>query len=939
MDNLSANQRSFIDLMKKSVEHARRGFELLVARPKVELLFDEIQNAGLFEPENNPMPIPARETGYFHIPYWPALNYLKAVAKLAGENNNSALAQKIMKIVRTVSNFRELDGRIRDNYHTFQLFSEILGLLPLSTISFEDLDLIPVWLESKFDGGMIGRALDQHVMRKLLESDSPDNWRKAAKILYHCTALKWDDAPELGDDCKKPRTVVDDYWLKEMIDHNACLLGSKIGEEAADIFLERIREVVRKSSRGHSIWFYRSAIEDHPQNGSGHRPEHRFVEGLRDVVLSWVDRDIVTARAFVKSLLLNDIVIIRRIGIYVLDQRWDVLCDMYRSILSPQLFDSDHLHELFGLLFRHFDKLTDEEKSATIDAIRKIPCPQQDNESGSLLKYIQRNWLAALDGKGYEPAQSWLEDLRSDQTLGPLPEHPDFDFYTESFRGSGRSPYQTQELILFAEEKTIVERLNAFQQLDDWEGPTTRALVDTLEGAITTAPQIFLHLLPEFLNANPPYQYGIINGFKSLWETPDYKQAQIDWEHAWNGLVTFIEQLIKNYNFSNREIVGGQNFAPNHNWIPSVIAELLRAGTQDDNKAYSVDLLPRALRIVVLLLERTDATDEISDDAMMRAINSSKGKIIEALYSHTLRACRVSDKVSGTHTEIWAGIKPAFDLELNSCKNANYDFSTLAGAYIVNLYYIDCKWLASNLEKIFPSQLQNNFACALEGLAYAPASEKVYSMLRESGILDVALRQESKGRNAREKVIERIALAYLWGIEELDAPRFKYFFEAGHMSDLESISDFLWNQKLSKDQIEKVLYFWDRCVAWSNNPDESPEKLMSKLSRLISYLDSVGNRELGLLIPVAPHICIDYNADNFIGELNRLSDTSPVEICKVLNEVLKTYTPSFDYQDNLVLLLKKISKRGMRIEAINIAEKLSHLPGILKFYSELLAEA
>jgi hypothetical protein len=62
-----------------------------------------------------------------------------------------------------------------------------------------------------------------------------------------------------------------------------------------------------------------------------------------------------------------------------------------------------------------------------------------------------------------------------------------------------------------------------------------------------------------------------------------------------------------------------------------VVADFLRTGTKDDAHAYPEALLPRALGVIKILLERAPAVDEPSDDAMTQAINSSKGKAVEAL--------------------------------------------------------------------------------------------------------------------------------------------------------------------------------------------------------------------------------------------------------------------------------------------------------------------
>lgn len=938
MTRLTANQESFIKLMGKSDEHARRGFELLLARPGFETFFDALDEAGMFEPARNPAPVSADDPGYVRIPYWAALDYLQGCAKLAGERNDSQLANKVLMVVRSVSNAHEQDGKIKDNYHTFRVFAEIVGLLPLSTITAEELGLIPGWLESKFDRGMVGHALDNGVLRKSLLSDVPEDWSKAGLILQFCTAIRWVDDRALGDSHKKPVTVVDDYWLKELIEHHSHTFGAKAGRVAAGIFLARIREVFRQEKRGHASWLSRPAIEEHAQNHSWDGPENRFVEGLRDVLLSWVDHDLDEARPFIETLLRDEDEIVRRIGIYVLNQRWTDLRSLYISNCDSQLFASGHIHELYGLLRTRFEVFSEAERMATIQAIRKLPLPARDEDSERLLRRTQRNWLSAIAGKGYDPADSWFGELSTVPGIGTQSEHPDFHAYMESWSGPGPTPYRVQELLAFARDRSLVERLNAFEQGDSWRGPTTRALVDALEEAAATTPSECLPTILDFLHAKRPFQYGLINGFKRAWEAPAGKQPEVDWELTWNVLTDFFEKLIGDPDFWAENTAEDRDLTPTRDWIPPIIAELLRAGTRKDDKAYSADLMPRTWALICVLLAKAEPLADRRDDAMTQAINSSKGKVIEALFSHALRACRLGDRTAGGHAAAWAEMKPVFDQEIARCKEANYEFSTLVANYFANLEYIDRRWLQTNIGSIFPREFLANFHCALEGLAYAPATRPIYSLLLDSGVLDFALRQELKGRHAREKLVERIALAFLWGDEELDGPRFSYLFESGRIEDLEQATGFFWsvsNQELSPAQVERILTFWNRCVVWSRAVAEPPVKVLSKLGRLSCYIKVVEDREMDWLLAVAPYVHVGYNADDFIEELDRLVEVSPANICVVLGRVLESFTPTFDFQDRLKSLLVKLSKLGKLQEAISYANQLRHLPGIPQLFTQM----
>lgn len=942
MTKLTAKQESFIALMTKSDEHARSGFDLLLKQPGFERFFDALAEARLFDSGHNPAPVAAGEPGFVRIPYWSALDYLEAVAKVSGEREDLQLATKVLNAVNSVSQARESDQTTRDNYHTNRKFAEILGLVPTAAVTEAYLGLVPKWLEGKFDRGMVGHALDRGAMRRFLESDSSDDWDKACLVLYHCTAILWIDERELGENRKKPVTIVEDHWLKDLITHHAKELGNRAGKKAVEIFVQRLRETFDQGRRNLPSWLHRPAVEYHTQNHEWLGPENRFVEGLRDVLLSWIDRDLPTAKPFVEELLHDQAEIIRRIGIHTLDQRWEKLSDLLAPLLRPQLFVAEHLHELYSLLNHHFETFTDKEKAGAVEAIRQLPRPSNEGDQERRLKHIQRNWLSAVAGKSYPPADTWFNALMSDQSLGGISEHPDFLSYMESWRGHGPSRYQSHALVVFAEDGIIVERLNAFQELDSWRGPTTRALVDSLEEAIALAPQTFLQLLPKFMNAKPPFQFGLIEGYRCLWTSIGEQQQAVDWNTAWPELIRFFEQLIGPPEFWTEQVVEDQNRTPNRDWIPPIIADFIKAGTLDDQKAYHPNLLPRTWALLGILLENLEMQKEApQSDATNQAINWPRGKAIEALFTHALRECRVSDQMRREHASAWTVMKPIFDAELAKCKNANFEFSTLVGNYITNLDYMDANWLRGNIEKIFPRDFRGNFRCALDGLAHATVTDSIYDLLVKTGVIDLALNEEIPDTNVRGRLIERVALAYLRGLEQLDSARFSNLFDSGRVEDLDEAAGWFWslrNEQLSPEQVDRILQFLDQCITWSRTLSEPPKRLLSSLSRLSCYLQSLTSREREWLLAVAPHVKVGYYDHFFLEELDRLADENIAEVSAVMKAFLDSHIPDYDFEDRLMSILNKLAQHGRRNEAIAFSERLRHLPGMIQFYTRLITQ-
>lgn len=941
MTELSVNQKTFIKRMTEDEEYERRGFELLLKRPDFGEFFHALAQAGLFDPSRNLGPIPADRPGYYRLPYWSPLAYLEAVARRAGETNDAALGEKVMGVIRQVSSWRDKDGTIRDNENTWHAFASIYGLVPLSVVSLADIDLMPAWFQALFSQSRVGAELARGSLKRFVSSDRPEDWTKACRILHHCTALIWKDEEQIGGGTHKTAvTVVDDYWLKELVNSSSSALGAKTGREAAEVFLTRLSDLFAHDTDGRPTYLSRPAIEDHAQNHDWDGPENRLVEGLRNALCGWVDRDTASAKPFIEQLLHDDSEIVPRIAIHVLSERFDELRQSVSLLFTPAMFDSGHLHELYGLLKAHFAQFTEGERAATLAAVRELPLPERGDDPQRLLRYLQRQWLSAIAGQGSDAADKWFHELMSDPSLGGLSPHPDFHSYMESHWGYGPTPHSVQDLVAFAEDGTVVDKLNEFVQTDKWDGPSTRSLANSAVEAVGVAPKTFLALLPSFLKAKREYQYAVIAGFKKLWDAWEGKQSDFDWNDTWRKLVEFFEQILTGQGFWTEQVRDDGSLSPNRNWIPPVISEFLRAGTRTDKKAYDPALLPRTWSLTKILLKESDPQQEPSEgDALNKAINTSKGKAVEALFDHALRWCRIKDAKTKSHTDIWKDMQPVFDAEITACRNGNFEFSALAGAYIANLHYLSSDWLRENFRRIFPTDYPANCLSALDGLAFAPPTEPVYRQLVDAGIIEWALNHEMKGSHARENLIQRMCLSYLWDKESLESPRFAFLYDTRKEDDLEVACKYFWavrGEPLTAEQTERVLLFWQQCVNWAKTIEPPPVKLLSALSLLSCYLKSIGARELTWLLAVAAHVSLDYNADFFVKELERLVEVSPQQVGDVFAALLETYQPSFDFEDKLKNLVTKLSAQPeTRPNALRCAEHLRYIPGIIQLYAQI----
>lgn len=928
----TTQHRLFIERMLESQEQEQKGYELLLAKPYFLEFFNHLRDAGLFAASRAPGPIPTEESRYVQIPFWAPLDYLEACAKQAGELGDIPLADRILAVVRACSRKSDASGNPIHNYHNSRKFASILGLVPIAALNNEDIVLIDLWLSDPYDRGLVCSELDKGLIPRLLSSVVPEDWHKAVIILGYCIRLR----PGRTEDDYS--TVADDYWLKELLAHHVTSFGEKVGKAASDVFLDRLSQLFGSAKRMKLGYMYRPAVEEHPQNQDWHRAENRCVEGLRDVLLAWMGVAPDAASNYVSELFECKLGIARRIALHVINHRWGVCSGLFLNSISPNLLVVELTHEVYQLLSSHFKDLDTRHQDLVLQSIERLVVTERMQNAERHKRVEQRRWLSAIQGKGNDRADRWFADLGQGELAVGVSSHPDFHYFMESRWGDGDSPYQVEELLAFAREGGLIERLNAFQQTDKWEGHSTKALVNTLEAAVAKFPTDFLNDLDPYLHAKRSYQYGLINGIKQAWTGAEKDASVFNWTDVWPRILKFLDELISTAEFWDELVLLDADWVPDRNWIPPVVADLLRAGVKKDKHAIGDALLPEALRLIDILLVRAKACDAPSDDPMTAAINSPKGKAIEALFSHALRQCHVSDAVDQDHSACWAEMEGMFDRELADTKGHNFEFSTLAAAYLPNLEYLSKTWLTMHLKDIFREEYADNFDAAIAGLAYANATKSNYLMLLEAGIIDAAQRRYQGKAKFEERLVERIALAYLWDVEDLQSPRFDWWFASDDEAALRVVSNFFWsvrNQELSDVQVVRVLKFWRFCVDYSQDHIDSCQKLLSSLGRLIGYLDQISDEDEIRMSLIALHAHTYHNQDWFIRDLSYLSNVSPHSVGRIVNMTLDANLPAFVFQDELKSLIRNIASKASVEDALRLIDRLRHIQGMTEFFDEV----
>jgi hypothetical protein len=863
--------------------------------------------------------------------------YLEKAAALAGAQSDSVAAEVILSILRSVTKYRTTENLIVDNYGTWHSFAKIISALPAEFYTTDDLGMLHVWLRSEFDRGMlIGAVLGKDLLPKLLDAEEVAK-DKVLVVIDEATSLIWTSKPtSLSPQKADAVTAVDPFWLRQLFDKHSKMLGEKCAPEVPRLLKERVGELFSQSGEDDYSWVVRPAIEKHATQNSSYRPTYTaLIDALRDTVLAFVDVNAAEARVVVQELLGSEFDIHKRIGVHVIDERYGLLSDLFYSNVQA-ILRVPLIHEAYRLLQRQFTSIPPERQAQLIAEIKAISLGPDKPEN---TERFQSRLAHAIHAKGNTDADLLHAALTRVADWDREDMHPDFLIYTTSWLGPGPSPYSIEQLRRLNDDQ-LIETLNNYQEPKGWHSPsvpTIQALCEAVTQLAKENADRFIGLLPRLSEVKAAYQYAILEAFRSLSHsgTPTEQGAKLPWPRFWEAFLMYLQAVIvKGTLIPEADDPELERFAPTRRWLASGIADLIRNGTHDDHRSIPIAATSSVRSVItyVLGIEKSTAQGR-DDDAMNEAVNTAKGHWIEALMDFSLYICRSAERERKSHSSEWKSVEPLFDREIEACKAGNYEFSTVCGTYLANLYFMSPEWLTTHIDDIFPKEpnYSRNFDCALQGFAYMPQPTKeTYRLMRIRSVLRTALRRSTKGRHARERLLQHISVAYLWDDEPLegDDSLIQAILQDFEPSDIHEVIRFLWGiqgDPLSPEQVQKIFALWRTCMNCIDESKDGHRRVLCDLGLLAVYLKEISAEQRQWLLRIAPHVGINHNTNFFVEYLDRLADVSPREVGEITLAVVKAEKPSYDFEDRYQSIVRKLLATEYRGLAFDICNQ----PGIM----------
>jgi hypothetical protein len=660
--------------------------------------FDKLDNPHWIQPLKEreffkypPSAVPIQDGGVQHIS-WPASKYLARMAKFAPnevaqiftemETNNASVAVDM------------LDGALA---------------MPTEFAA----TLMPALCKT-IDSGLF--SLDLEASTSLCIRLASEGQGDAALRLADCLFK-----PTFAIDGDTPRRTNKHFYMEGLKRIIPALVAARSAEFLRQMCTWLLACVEAKNGvnkdTGYDLSFmWRPAIEEHEQNS-----EFDFagllVSRVREAFELAISDRRVTLDASLLLLNRDGYLVFKRLRLHLINAFAEQVPELARTmIMDASLFDAvGFKHEYAMLLGRRFSMLEQQERVTWFGWVEAGPSKDEldaqtpDADRQSYVEYWQFEHLHCvrdhLDGK-------WRDFYREKLSKYGEPKLADFHVWSDSPQWGDESPFDLNQLtgLPFAEG---VAKVSSWKpDKTSYFGPNVRGLAGTFAQYVATNLEGFSKEASALRDCHPIFVRTFIDELTKAIEAGKNVELQSVFELCRWVLAQPLRQ--------------GKNQGPDWDgedadwqWTRNAISRFLKAicdaKTQDDRR-YAASTFRGAIWELLEPLTRDpaqtvifrngDQQDVRLQDYLMHAINSPRGKAVDAALSYA-RWIALGEKLTQNgQKEIPGGfdampeVRTMLDWQIAQ-GNQSPEAGALIGAHIDLIYSIDRSWLAINSDKIF----------------------------------------------------------------------------------------------------------------------------------------------------------------------------------------------------------------------------------------------
>ena len=933
MTNLTVKE---CDLLKR-IDKRKESVKIFFQKVQGLKWYAALEKRGYFAPEANPRPKESSVEGRKFVPYWCVLDYLEKTSSELNENENENYSKIFRELLISVSKFAKEEQF--SNYRTWWKFALIISNIPSKYLTETDLDIVDYWLDDQYDTSLVGEAIGTQWLPALLEQSDEHSQELAIKLVSLIFKVKLDPESVSSWGSNDVKIRIETFQCCEIIDQIAKPLGSTLGESVLPILESQIESVLEHSHSDKSSVIWRPAIEEHDQNQTVDNQIHLFIDLLRDTLNAFVASKPIESVESITKLLNSEFKTIKRIAIHAIDTGFQSCRLLFNQLLEPTFWTTyQYKHELWTLLNHHYPSLDKDQKESVRDSICAIDTDTDTTDVQSRA-YRQAGWFAAIKEHGKKEEEAYQNCVKK---AGATPEYPSFEAYMQWGQVVPMSPISLEQMSSMQTSELIDYLKNYREDNSNFFESPIEGLFEAFRKFIKSSPLSFSRKLSSFEHIDLRFIYQIVEAYRELWVA----KSSLPWKDVWKPLLRFCLGLVSCKAFWNEDNAKFIDvMIPNRHWVVGSIASLIESGVKSDDPAFDSECLDIAEDIVVNMLEQQHGEEFEENDAVFNAINSPRGKCINALVNLTLRRCRDADALNRNkdHSAVWIRFEHFYDRELEFSCVPSFEVPTLFANYLPNLLYMSADWTYANLDRIFSQEDRNWWRCAMEGYAYVSTfQKKIYKYLRDAGHFIDVLDDETIYHRAHDRVITNICIAYLSGIESLDTDSdlVSVLISRNKRDELNKLVLEFWRYgKGDEVLLPKIKTFWAAVLSEINLESKGGQSVASNLCRLVERIAEVDDPSLNLIRAVAPYACVEHNSYHMFEWLEKLSESQPKESYLIWQSMIRFTLPSFP-ANSMKILLKNIVNAGYSAQAHELVE--TYIKGgnleLHKWLKEILAD-
>lgn len=859
-----------------------------------------LKEDGWFNPEQNPAHQEvAGSPGNYHFSIWYALEYVGRIAK----HPDSPLGV-LVKIVNDIVNAIDTSGESIGNSRTARWLIEIIGTLPVGMIEAQHIAFIGTALKTYGAdvGLLITEEVSETILPKLLDADAKELTLALLKVILD---------------------EMDAYSLKDTVENGEQPIAKLCSVEAAELGLARIRTLIAEES----LSFNLIQLVEGDSSNDAYEGYPEFVVRFTCSMLRLAPPDSIaeTVGALLQESRQESRAILGLIALNAIKHHYADLNGLFWEWQGNPLEEVWLKPGLYDLIQTRCTTFSDAEIERLLHWIEsaQYAALSEDAETRTKsLAYQKRKWLSALLETHNEEV---LAANQKYERINPAKlKRPGLNFWMET--GWGDTSPVTFEALSGMSNAEIAAYLENFKEgpINSLSDPTKHGLAETFEEYVATHPErLTTNLLP-FQGVPPMYQSSMLQGFRKAWRD----KKDFDWE----ALLEFIYQLFASEGFWVEQEQSRFDYRDS---ILSATADLIASGTEDDEHAFDVSLLPLAEQILFALVEKVNPSVTALKNLPSAVLNSGRGKVFSAMINYALRfACtRAASNNEGIR---WPhSIREDFTKRLDRQIEYSLEFSFTLGAYLPNLFYLDKEWVIANVDRILPPEDDVHWYAAF--LGYLFYSGKVYSdlyyLLKEHGHYQKALEMdfdnETEARGLREILVTHICVSWIWeGTETLDdeTSLICQLINRGSPKLLSALVHFFWRERdaLPAEMKEKVRPTWRALLEAPSRKDDAAEyqDVLSRLSGWAALVDKIDVEVLNWLKLSAKSLK-RHDTTFFVEALRLHASKTPAEVGKLYLGMLADDVYPYHDQTDIKETVRVLYRTGHK----QIANRICNLYG------------